>query len=87
MTSFDPLRAWDRSGRDPDRFLSEMRQAGLETEAPAPPPPGTRRDLSALRRDYRDPVTSALGVLTLALGIRVPEQAATGPLLTVQRTP
>jgi Family of unknown function (DUF6461) len=87
MTAFEPLRAWHRSGREPDRFLREMREAGLETEAPAPPPPGTRRDLSVPRRDYRDPLTAALDMLTLALAIRVPEEVASGPLLTIQRAP
>lgn len=36
VTSFEPLRAWERSGTDPDRFLAQMRQAGLDVVPPDP---------------------------------------------------
>lgn len=34
------------------------------------------------RRNYRGPVIVALSMLSLALGIRLPEKVARGPLLT-----
>ena len=73
VTSFEPLRAWDRFGTDPDRFLPQMHQVGLSVEEP---PQGSA---------FRDPVIALLEMLTLALGIRLPREVALGPLLTVQR--
>jgi hypothetical protein len=90
VTSFEPMRAWERYGSQPDRFVREMREVGLTTDAPPPVPPrphGTKRDYAALRRAYRDPVIAALELLTLALGIRLPAEVASRPLLTVQRAP
>lgn len=79
VVSFQPEMAWYRYGSDPDRFLEQMRQAGLDTEPPSPDDdPGD---------EYRDEVIAALDMLTLALGIRLPEEVARGPLLTVQRRP
>jgi hypothetical protein len=57
-----------------------MRQAGMETE-----PPGTPGLPAARRRRLRDPVIASLDMLSLALGIRLPEDMALGPLLTAQR--
>jgi hypothetical protein len=71
VTQFEPLRGWDRVGTDPDRFVPQMRQAGLRTE------PGEPR--------ARDDTIALLDMLTLALGIRLPKEVALGPLLTVQR--
>jgi hypothetical protein len=70
ITQFEPLASHDRHGRDPDRFLAQMRQAGLRTTRSEPGP--------------RDPIIALLDMLTLAFGIRLPEQVALGPLLTVQ---
>ena len=76
VTLFEPLRSYFRDGSDPDRFMPQMRQAGLAVD------PGEADDLdSYLDRDFR---ICALEMLTLALGIRVPAQVAYGPLLTVQ---
>ena len=36
VTRFEPYRACDRDGRNPDRFLREMRQVGMVTEAGDP---------------------------------------------------
>jgi Family of unknown function (DUF6461) len=92
MTVFEADAPNDRAGREPDRFLAEMRQAGMRTEPRELPPPlsreeylARRRDLAELRRNYRDPVIVSLGMLTLALGIRLPAEVARGPLLTVSR--
>ncbi len=71
VTQFEPLGAWTRHGSEPDRFVSQMRQAGLRVD------PGQPRD--------RNPRIALLDMLTLALGIRLPEEVALGPLLTVQR--
>jgi hypothetical protein len=71
VTQFEPLRAWDRFGTDPDRFLPQMQLAGLRTD------PSQSR--------ARDPRIALLDMLTLALAIRLPEEVALGPLLTVQR--
>jgi uncharacterized protein DUF6461 len=77
VTWFEPLRSCDRRGADPDRFVPQMRQAGLAVD------PGEAADPDDyLDRDFR---ICALDMLTLALGIRVPAQVAYGPLLTVQR--
>jgi Family of unknown function (DUF6461) len=75
VTGFEPLRAWDRWGTDPDRFLAQMQQAGLRVD---PPPPGSYTP-------FRNPVIATLEMLTLALGIRLDRGIALGPLLTVQR--
>jgi hypothetical protein len=71
VTSFEPYRAFDRYGSDPDRFLDEMRQVGMRTEADYEAE-GPGNDLLAV-----------LDMATLALGIRLPEEVATGPLATV----
>lgn len=94
-TAFEPGRAWDRAGNEPDRFLAEMRQVGLDTERGDP---GERsacvqakraRFLDARRRgvpiEVFDPFVAALNMLTLALDIRLPEDVVRGPLLTVAR--
>jgi Family of unknown function (DUF6461) len=81
VTSFQPEMAWQRYGSDPDRFLAEMRQAGLRTEPPSPD------DEPRKGGDYLDDVIAALDMLTLALGIRLPDDVVSGPLLTVQRAP
>lgn len=70
VTSFEPMRAWDRAGDDPDRFLAQMYQAGLDVEGDADDEAGI------------DEVVAALQTATLALGIRLPEHVARGPLLT-----
>jgi hypothetical protein len=81
VTLFEPLLAADRSGSEPDRFLAEMREAGLETERSDP-----RENASAVRGPGQsDPIIAVLDMLTRALGIRLPAEAALGPLLTVQR--
>ncbi len=81
VTLFEPLLASDRSGSEPDRFLAEMREAGLETERPDP-----REDASAVQEpEPSDPIIAVLDMLTRALGIRLPAEVALGPLLTVQR--
>jgi hypothetical protein len=74
VTHFEPLGAWDRFGTDPDRFLPQMRQVGLRVD---PPDPGAG--------DFRNPQLALLEMLTLAFGIRLPREVASGPLLTVQR--
>jgi Family of unknown function (DUF6461) len=74
VTSFEPLMSAWRAGTDPDRFVPQMRQAGLDVEPPpddAPVPP-------------RSPNIALLDMLTLALGIRLSRETATGPLLTVR---
>lgn len=92
MTMFEARMPSYRTGFEPDRFAAEMRQAGMRTEPREPQPPPSReeylarrRNLAELRRNYRDPVIVALAMLTLALGIRVPEEVARGPLLTASR--
>ena len=79
VTDFEPLRSYERSGTEPDRFVPEMRRSGLRVDRPvldAPRAPLTRR-----------PRICLLEMLTLALGIRLPADVAHGPLLTVQRGP
>jgi hypothetical protein len=74
VTSFEPLLSAWRYGTNPDRFVPQMRQAGLDVEPPpddAPAPP-------------RSPNIALLDMLTLALGIRLSRETATGPLLTVR---
>lgn len=90
VTSFDPGMAWDRAGSEPDKFLREMREAGLRTERPEPHPALTREEYIAQRRQRlqgprRDPLVAALEMLTLALGIQLPQDVVRGSLLTVQR--
>jgi hypothetical protein len=90
VTQFDPGMAWDRAGSEPDKFLREMREAGLRTERPEPRPALTREEYIAQRRQMlrgprRDPIDAALEVMTLALDIRLPQDVVRGPLLTVQR--
>jgi hypothetical protein len=92
VTSFRPELADDRSGTDPDRFLIQMRQVGLDTgQSPDELLDAARaHELSpagAPGDDYRDEVIAALDMFTLALGIRLPAEVASGPLLTVQRRP
>lgn len=74
VTGFQLSVAWDRDGTDPDRFLPQMRLAGLELDSEGD-----------LEEDFRDPMIALLDMLTLALGIRLPHEVAFGPLLTVQR--
>jgi len=73
VTWFEPLRSYDRRGSEPDRFVPQMRQAGLAV------------DPDEVGDPDRDVRLRALQMLTLALGIRVPAEVACGPLLTVQR--
>ena len=97
VTSFDLGMPSQRAGSDPDRFVTEMRQVGLRTEADTSEEARARvleeraRILEAWRegRDIEvfDPLPATLEMLTLALGIRLPEEVARGPLLTVQRAP
>jgi hypothetical protein len=79
MTSFEPYMSYYRAGADPDRFVPEMRQVGLDTE-----PPGQEARSGEPTED-QDPLIATLDMLTLALGIRLSEKTASGPLLTVQR--
>jgi hypothetical protein len=75
VTAFEPLRAWDRFGSDPDRFLAQMRQVGLDVD------PTSDFEVERPAR------IALLDMLTLALGIHLPAEVALGPLLTVQRGP
>lgn len=75
VAAFEPLRAWERWGTDPDRFVPQMRTVGL---AVSPPPPGSYPP-------FRNPRIAALDMLTLALGVQLPREVALGRLLTVQR--
>jgi hypothetical protein len=77
VTAFEPLLASDRQGSDPDRFLDQMRRAGLD-----PDPIPDDAPVPDVLPDYR---IGLLDMLTLALGIRLPREVALGPLLTVQR--
>lgn len=70
VTLFEPLLAANRSGSEPDRFLTAMREAGLDAV------PETVQS---------DPIIAVLDMLTRALGVRLPAEVARGPLLTVQR--
>lgn len=71
VTSFEPLLSHYRDGSDPDRFVPQMRQTGLNVA-----PPQDEDDLES------DPRTALLAMLTLALGIRLSRRVALGPLLT-----
>jgi hypothetical protein len=64
----------------------------MRTEPPGPQPPLSReeylalqRNLAELRRNCRDLVIVSPAMLSLALGIRLPEDVARGPLLTASR--
>ena len=76
VTSFEPLLAFDRDGSDPDRFVPQMRQAGLSVDR--------SRDRAG---PQRSPRVAVLEMLTLALGIRLTREVAMGPLPTVQPGP
>jgi hypothetical protein len=71
VTSFEPYRACDRYGSEPDRFLREMRHVGMVTEY----------DDGA--EGPEDDLIAALDLAAAALGIRLPEQVAMGQLATV----
>lgn len=71
VTRFEAYRVFDRGGSEPDRFLREMRQVGMVTEA----------DDAA--EGPEDDLIAALDMATLALGIRLSEEVAMGPLATV----
>jgi hypothetical protein len=71
VTSFEPYRASDRFGSEPDRFLDEMRLVGLVAGA------DDEED------DLESDLVAALNLATFALGIWLPEQVAMGPLATV----
>lgn len=75
VTTFEPYQAYERLGSDPDRLLPEMRQVGMITEA----------DDEA--EGPEDDLIAVLNMATLALGIRLPEQVAMGPLATVTLPP
>ena len=74
VTTFEPYRAFDRSGAEPDRFLREMRQVGMVTEA------------NDAAEGPEDDLSAALDLVTLALGIRLPQEIAMGPLATATLT-
>jgi hypothetical protein len=69
-TSFEP-GGLVRYGTEPDRFVEQMRQVGLQTNVDD--------------QQAANPMIALLQMLTIALGIRVPRDLALGPLLTVQR--
>jgi hypothetical protein len=75
VTSFEPMQSAWRDGSDPDRFVPQMRQVGLDVDPPADD------DDSELERN---PMIALLDMLTLALGIRLSREVALGPLLTVE---
>jgi hypothetical protein len=86
VTIIEPSFPWRRGGTEPDRFVPEMRRAGLATEQPGfldeeRPSPGWEQWLEF------DELVAALGMLTLALGIRLPAGVARGPLLTARYGP
>lgn len=87
VIEFEPRMEWSLGGSDPGRFQPQLRELGI-LERPPPPPrlPSGKRDIEAIRRQYRNPALQGLSFLTLAFGIRVPEATATGPLLTCQRS-
>src|SRR6202034_2337534 len=66
VMTFDPYRAWARCGPGRDRFVTEMRRAGLHTEPPSE---------AALRAEHPDfdVLIAALEMLTIALGIVLTE--------------
>lgn len=69
VTSFEPLLAHYGSGSGPDRFVPQMRLAGLSVE---PPPDDGADQHSDSAGPERDPRIALLEMLTLALGIRLP---------------
>jgi hypothetical protein len=70
VTSFEPYRAADRYGSEPDRFLPEMRLLGMVAEED--------------EEDHlEDDLIATLNLATFALGIYLPRQIAMGPLATV----
>jgi Family of unknown function (DUF6461) len=73
VTSFEPLLSHERYGTNPDRFIPQMRQVGLNVD---PPPEDDDSD-----GETRLPL---LEMLTLALGIRLTRDVALGPLLTAE---
>ena len=75
VTWFEPLRSYDRAGSDPDRFVPQMGQVGLDIVPPAP------------REPFPNPRIAVLEMLTLAFGIRVPQEMIEGSLLTFQLVP
>lgn len=80
VTGFEMRHPWQRHGPDPDRFLPQLRQAGLPVDPPD------------LIPEISDPGYAVLEMLTLemltaALGIKVSRAVAEGPLLTAQRGP
>jgi hypothetical protein len=70
VTAFEPLLARDHTGTDPDRFLPQMRMAGLRVD----------EDQS----EFRDPALALLDMLTLAFGIRLSRETVLGVLPTVE---
>lgn len=76
VTSFEPLMAFDRGGSDPDRFVPQMREVGLDVEQP--PDDAAISDVN--------PAIATLDMLTLAFGIRLSRDVALGPLATVRPT-
>jgi hypothetical protein len=90
VTKFQPEMACYRYGHDPDRFVAQMRQAGLDIdeltdeEYEAEGPALSEREERYIHTDH---VLATLDMFTLALGIRLPVDVAAGPLLTVQRIP
>ena len=64
VTAFEPLLARDRTGSEPDRFLPQMRQAGLRVDGD--------------QDEFRDPALALLDMLTLALGITLPRERHRG---------
>ena len=75
VTSFEPLTPAWRDGTDPDRFVPQMRQAGLDVDPPADDDESEGEP---------SPTTALLKMLTLALGIRLSRETAMGSLLTAR---
>jgi hypothetical protein len=71
VTRFEASRVCDRDGSEPDRFLREMRQVGMVTEA------------DGAAEGPEDVLIATLDMATVALGIRLTGQVALGPLATV----
>jgi hypothetical protein len=78
VTGFEPLGPQYRQGTDPDRFVEQMRQTGMDPDTGLQDDPVTGELLNSR--------ICLLEMLTLALGIRLPREVALGPLLTVQRS-
>lgn len=75
VTSFEPLMSAWRDGTDPDRFVPQMAQVGLDVEPPADDDESEQEP---------SPAIALLEMLTLALGIRLSREMAMGPLLTAR---